>query len=435
MAMLLVCSLFASAFAETVDTGTDTCSEANGHPETGGFYITGVGGYSDEMAHNDADDPSTYGDKGQKADDTLWTKNPVKPYPDGLPKACTPSMWGDCSTFLEQYSFLAPHTCSLMRFSYPADSGSTVWKMKDNATFQACDFTDAEQITEGGTLPSGAKHVDYPFDYDSFEKKYYFASKEGCTEGQKVAIMPFSEYTSTYDMCYSMGLTSSRIQHCDCDHQIRGTTLNEICHTGFVEGCMTQMPDDTSCCPGDDVEGQGMGYKNGGNCIRKNLKDDIMASAKDIYDKCTDAANKAECDGYKKGDCPWESVGGWGSPKIMNTLDDEIDGANTTFDPICEPWYTIAHCADLEQGNALGAGFTGETLDKIKADITADNCGQSLHLAAYKMYSADQAIKYPAFSAPEEEATTAPEEETTGAPDAESFTAVAALGLMLATLA
>jgi len=90
---------------------------------------------------------------------------------------------------------------------------------------------------------------------------------------------------------------------------------------------------------------------------------------------------------------------------------------------------------DLEQGNALGAGFTGETLDKIKADITADNCGQSLHLAAYKMYSADQAIKYPAFSAPEEEATTAPEEETTGAPDAESFTAVAALGLTLATLA
>jgi len=179
-----------------------------------------------------------------------------------------------------------------------------------------------------------------------------------------------------------------------------------------------------------------MGYKNGGNCIRKNQKDDMMAIAKDIYDKCTDAANKAECDEYKKGDCPWESVSqGWHAPPIMNTLDDSIDGANTTFDPICEPWYTITHCADLEQGNTLGAGFTGDTLDKIKADITKDNCGQSLHLAAYKMYSADQAIKYPAFSVPEEEATTAPEEETTGAPEAESFTAVAALGLTLATLA
>jgi hypothetical protein len=61
--MLLVCSLFSSAFASdgVVLTDSEACTEANGHPETGGFYIVGFG-YKDIMAHEDPDDPSTYGE-------------------------------------------------------------------------------------------------------------------------------------------------------------------------------------------------------------------------------------------------------------------------------------------------------------------------------------------------------------------------------------
>jgi hypothetical protein len=436
MTMLLFCALFSPALASdgVVDTGTDACTEANGHPETGGFYIRGFG-YKDIEAHNDPDDPSTYGEEGQKADDTLWTKNPAKPYPDGMPKACTPSMWTDCSSFLDRFSFLTPHTCSIVRFSYPADSSSTVYKMQSNTSFQMCDFTGAVLITEGGTLASGAKYVDYPFDYDSMNDQYFFASLDGCEDGQKVAIMPFSEYTSTYDQCYSMGTTSSRVQHCDCDHSIRPTTLNEICLTGFVDGCMSQMPADTSCCPGDDASSPSFGtYLNGGNCIRKNQKDDMMEFAKEIHDKCTGDATKADCDVYLKGDCPWEKKSqGYYAPAILNTADDEIDGAATVFDPHCDPWYMISHCADLEAGKTVGEGFTVNTTKQITEDITKDSCGQSLHVAAYKMYVEEK--KAGATTAAPSAAATAPTAAaTTAAPalEAESFAALAALGLTLA---
>jgi hypothetical protein len=395
MEMLLVCSLFSLAFASDgiVLDDSEACTEANGHPETGGFYVVGFG-YQDVMAHEDPDDPSTYGEMAQPADDTLWTANPETPYPDARPKECTPSMWTDCSYFSDQYKFLYLHTCSKMRFSYPADSGSTVYKMKDNATFQACDFTDAVLIEEHpDPLPSGAKYTDYPLDYDTFEVQHFFASLDGCEQGQKVAIMPFSEYTSTYDMCSSMGTTSSRIQHCDCDHSIRPTTLNEICLTGFVDGCMLMMPHDHSCCPDPAVAtSPSMGtYVNGGNCIPLSEEEDMITLAKLIYDTCTDTANQAECDGYKAGDCPWESVPGasYHSPPIMNTMDDSIDGADTVFNPVCNSWYMIAHCADLANGNTVGAGFSGDTLAQIQADITADLCGQNQHVAAYAMYTAD----------------------------------------------
>jgi hypothetical protein len=49
----------------------------------------------------------------------------------------------------------------------------------------------------------------------------------------------------------------------------------------------------------------------------------------------------------------------------------------------------IAHCADLANGNTVGAGFSGDTLAQIQADITADLCGQNQHVAAYAMYTAD----------------------------------------------
>jgi hypothetical protein len=425
-------------------TGADVCSLANGHPETGGYYIVGVSGYKSESgsanqksaeaagdpvyAHEDPDDPSTYGEWGQIADDTTWTKNPDKAYPDGMPKECIPwvtSMFSDCSSYGDTTSVLSVHVCSMMRFSFTADSSSTVWKMKDNETFQACDFTDAVQITAGGTLPSGRKYVEHAFDVDAMDTNYFFASQDGCTEGQKVVIRPFAEYTGIYDQCSSMGAGSSRIQHCDCNFAIRPHTNNEICLTGFIDGCRAQEPDDRSCCADPEkATSPRMGtYTNGGNCIPKNKKDDFMKMAKELYDKCTNAGEPSTaCDDYKTGDCPWETQGSaYMGTLVHNTIDDTVDGAETVFDPHCNPWYMIHHCTDLEDGKEVGAGLHQNVTTKVKEDVTADSCGQSQILAAYKMYVADQ-------KKAEEAGTTAPN-------DAASFTAVAALGLTLAALA
>jgi hypothetical protein len=189
-------------------------------------------------------------------------------------------------------------------------------------------------------------------------------------------------------------------------------------------------------------------YVNGGNCIPLTQEEDMITLAKEVYDKCTDTANQEECDGYKAGNCPWESVRmSYHSPPILNTMDDAIDGANTTFLPHCNPWYMISHCADLEAGNTVGAGFTGDTLTTIQADITADSCGQSQHVAAYKMYTADPAGMDARLSAPQWVAlnpTPSPTPEmtpatttaaTTAAPTADaSFTALAAIGLTLVVL-
>ena len=73
MKMLLAFSLFSSAFASdgTVSTGEDQCTIANAHPLNGGFYVTGFdfklnAATTDDpddhlKAHEDPDDPSSYG--------------------------------------------------------------------------------------------------------------------------------------------------------------------------------------------------------------------------------------------------------------------------------------------------------------------------------------------------------------------------------------
>merc|ERR1719247_1448526 len=149
MKMLLAFSLFSSAFASghassddgvTVSTGEDQCTIANAHPLNGGFYVTGFGLKLNAETTDDPDDPSSYGASGLRADDTLWTKTPPEPYPDALPIPCTPNPdYGvSCDGVSSStHSIHTLHTCSAMRFSFAADSGSTVFLMKDNTSFQA----------------------------------------------------------------------------------------------------------------------------------------------------------------------------------------------------------------------------------------------------------------------------------------------------------
>ena len=73
------------------------------------------------------------------------------------------------------------------------------------------------------------------------------------------------EYEAFYDMCYNMAEGTYRIQHCDCDNHIRPSNTIDPCFTGYYDGCMADMPDDLSCCPGINATySSATGYVNGG---------------------------------------------------------------------------------------------------------------------------------------------------------------------------
>merc|ERR1719161_1686440 len=206
-----------------------------------------------------------------------------------------------CDDITDNHASLIKHTCGIMRFSFAADSGSTVWMMKGNESFQKCDFTDAVEQTDGGTFEDGTKYIDFIMEQDTIDKQFYFASKDGCEEGQKVALAVTGPYSGTYKQCYDMGTETKRIQHCDCDHSISKSTLNDVCGAGFIDGCRAQMPEEgeqPGCCPGDDATyvrvGMGGNYMKGGSCIPKNKLNAKITSAKEVYKKCSDAANKEE---------------------------------------------------------------------------------------------------------------------------------------------
>jgi hypothetical protein len=451
LAFLLVVPSIASD--GSVQTDAMPCSTKNSHPETGGYYIVGFG-YKDIMADEDPNDPSTYGDKGQKADDYTW-KIPGAddaPYPDAQPKLCT-SAYG-CSS---DYSVMIHHTCSILRFAWAADTDSTVYQMTSNETFQACDFTGATKIDElDDTLPGGEKYAEYPFEQDAIDKIHYFASQVGCDQGQKVAVLISADYSDTYDSCYGMGTETARIQHCDCDHSINTYTMAEVCATGFVDGCYSEMPDDLSCCPDPTEVTYAMRtYTDGGNCIPKSQEKDLMEHAKATRVHCNNAENQDECDAYLTGDCPWWRVyshGGW----TYNTLVDGVeghcpstqlryggrgskvqdlptnygcDGPNSTYTPTCDMWFMTTHC------EALAAGET----DGLPAEITESNCGMSQQYAAYKKYDAepdkwDLWLETGCFVDPCP-TTVAPTTATTPKPKVDTdFATLAGIGLILAVL-
>jgi hypothetical protein len=261
-------------------------------------------------------------------------------------------------------------------------------------------------------------------------------------------------------MCFSMGANdrANRIQNCDCDGSKYRIRLSEVCHTGYVDGCKSQQPDDLSCCNPDTTALGYMNYVKGGNCIPKNQLEDMMNVSDGIYKTCTDSGTpNNRCDEYKTGDCPWWRTGSPYTGYTYNTMTDSVDGANTTFDPHCEPWYWIAHCMDLEAGLAVGAGLTctscnvTATVAKIKADIHTDSCRSSQDVAAYKMHLAtittppdpttprpDTTVATSATSSPASSstATTSSPAATTAKPtvDVDSLTVLVAIGLPLAVL-
>jgi len=288
------------------------CSTDNHHPENGGYYIEGIAG---------VDKSVTDSKTGKFADNTTWAPNTY--YQHGEVKLCTGQFCSEKDRTEGSKQYVVAHTCAFLRFSYPSGGTSTVYEMPDLAAFEACDFTSA---TERADNTKGDPHFDYVIEDDHEKKVYYFASKDGCASGQKVAVQVSDDYANNANQCAGMGAGSSRIQHCDCDHQLKGTTLIDPCHTAFMNACLADMPDDKSCCPPASVtyDSKTRKYVNGGTCVPKSKKQEMTQLVIDTLALCeTNAEKCAEYEALDK--CP-----------------SAYDPA--AYDPKCNQWKAIKEC-------------------------------------------------------------------------------------------
>jgi hypothetical protein len=297
------------------------CSEASHHPENGGYYIEGVAG-----VNNDDRSPVN----GRRSDNSTWAPNTY--YPHAEMKICTGMFCSQVAATVGTAQYIYAHTCGLLRFSY--DAPSTVYEMADLDHFETCNFTGA---TLWGAANAGDPSFDYVIEMDHEKTYYYFASDPGCSTGQKVAVEVGDDYATNSAQCTSMGLGSSRIQNCDCNHQLRPTTLIEPCFTGFLTGCLSDMPDDLSCCNDATTYASG-GYSNCGTCIPKSSEQQMQDTVIDTINFCD--ANATACQAYADlSSCP----SSWGSD----------------YDPKCNQWKSIQACRDV----------TGDALEACNCDL------------------------------------------------------------------
>ena len=94
--------------------------------------------------------------------------------------------------------YVIAHTCARLRFTYDTDSGSTVYELPSQEALDACDFTHA---LLRGDEAAGDPELDILYDYDHAKKIYYYASKEGCASGQKVAVQIYEDYEGNFAQC------------------------------------------------------------------------------------------------------------------------------------------------------------------------------------------------------------------------------------------
>jgi hypothetical protein len=206
--------------------------------------------------------------------------------------------------------------------------------MVDRYHFDICDFTNA---TLRGAEDVGQPYFDYVVEVDHEKKVYYFASNPGCTQGQKVAFNVDDDYMANAAMCASMGLGSSRIQNCDCNHQYKETTLIDPCFTAFRRGCLEDMPDDLSCCNPDTSYTGGV-WSNCGTCIPKSKEQELLQSVNDTMSYCE--TNTEACSEYMDlASCPskWSSA----------------------YDPMCNMWKSVQDCSNA----------TGDDLEVCNCDM------------------------------------------------------------------
>ena len=145
--------------------------------------------------------------------------------------------------------YYATHTCSILRFCPAADDDSPqiVYELPDVEAIGSCDFTSAKVLGEMNGLQSDSEGCyQYAFEEDHELTEYFFASKEGCYQGQRLAVK-VEDFTMTADQCKKIGLTTPRIRNCDCRLQKKPSTLGEPCRTAFSDSCQ-EVVLEGDCC-------------------------------------------------------------------------------------------------------------------------------------------------------------------------------------------
>ena len=304
----------------------------------GGFYVEGVNG----VINSERDLTS-----GKRADDGTWEVGIE--YNHGQMVLCT-GMFCSAESLVTPYPlYVTAHTCAAIRFTYAPNSSSTVYELPNQQALDSCDFSHA--ILRGDEA-AGSPHFDVLIDYDHDKTVYFYASRVGCTDGQKVAVNVVEDHESNFAQCEGMGAGSSRIRHCDCNHQLKPSTLIDPCHTAFVYGCLRDMPDDLSCCPDetvtyDDVTQKYVnatgGSHNTGTCTSKSKVASNLENVPILKDLRTSDPDRVS--GFNAGPCVRYSFQAGYDPmcqfhKVITKCDVEAKPYECQFDPAWIAWTT-----------------------------------------------------------------------------------------------
>ena len=163
-------------------------------------------------------------------------------------------------------NYKTQYTCSKLQFCNPEGGPSDaeavtggrhlnefsqqdVWKMKDKASFDACDFTDSELMGTTGATSCVEIAKD---DLTAEGEKDYYASKENCEAGQKLAVT-IGDWESSASQCSVIALhvpPSSRLRTCDCDYSKKpfSARYGGLCAYAYQEACLSVMMPDDECC-------------------------------------------------------------------------------------------------------------------------------------------------------------------------------------------
>jgi len=241
-------------FAATSKAAIAVCSVDDHHPVNGGYHIEGIASFKKDEEGKRIDNPNSGVDYFYPWHNASWS--PDIEYADGSTVICTGRFCSEecasqgCPTLIEST------TCSHIRFCYDKDSGSDVWSLPSEKALANCDFSEATLVCDAGewTAETG-ECCNYVVEEDAVIGPRFFASKQGCEQGQRAAVN-IADYDETGDQCFSMGLTSSRINRCEC---LLADTLVEPCHSEFMQGCVQNSPalnGDDSCCESQTCVGR-----------------------------------------------------------------------------------------------------------------------------------------------------------------------------------
>jgi len=223
---------------------TAACSVDDHHPVNGGYHIEGIAGHNRDENGTRVDNPNSGVDYFYPWHNASWA--PGVDYPDGSSVICTGRFCSEecrtqgCPTLIEST------TCAHVRFCFTKDSGSDVWLLPSEQALANCDFTEATAVCSADE-GEDEDCCNYVVEEDAEIGPRFFASKEGCEQGQRAAVN-VADYDVTGDQCFSSGLSSDRINKCECE---LADTLVEPCHSEFLQGCLQNAPDiadDDPCC-------------------------------------------------------------------------------------------------------------------------------------------------------------------------------------------